>query len=80
MEEWLNDSELHSYIKKNKIELYINYISESGEVKFQLQVFQKRKTGIHCIIDYKQKYPLSDLQILNWIKSIIRAQKIDKIL
>lgn len=80
---WDASDELDNYLRKNKIGIIIEYISEPDKqsllghrVYFYLKVNKKKRT----IITYKETMPLGDAEILSLIKSHLREEKLDKIL
>jgi hypothetical protein len=73
---------LHQFIKMNKLELTIEYITEEDKLfyicKVTRRVFNRSKKQL--ILDIKDTKPMSDSDILMRLKNIVRNEKIDKLL
>ena len=82
--EWYSGEQdpLHQFIKMNRLELTIEYITEKGKLFYICKVrsrhFSRSKRQV--ILDIKDIKPMSDSEILMILKNIIRSDKIDKLL
>ena len=73
---------LHQFIKMNKLELTIEYITEKGKLFYICKVRNRpnSRSKRQLILDIKDTNPMSDSEILMILKNIIRTEKIDKLL
>jgi len=82
--EWYSGEcdELHQFIKMNKLELTIEYITENGKLFFTCKVKRRpfSRSKNYLILDIKDTKPMNDNEILLQLKNIIRSEKIDKLL
>lgn len=73
---------LHQFIKMNKLELTIEYITEKGKLFYICKVKRRpySRSKVDLILDIKDIKPMSDSEVLLMLKNIIRTEKIDKLL
>ena len=79
---WENEDLLHQFIKANKLQITIEYITERRKLFYTCQVISNPLSRLKrkLILDIKSTKPLSDDTILLRLRSIIRRDKIDKLL
>jgi len=82
--EWYSGEQdpLHQFIKMNRLELTIEYITEKGKLFYICKVRSRpsSRSKRQLILDIKDVKPMSDSEILMILKNIIRSEKIDKLL
>lgn len=78
--EWMTgENQLDNFIRNHKLSLVIEYITDNENGSCYFVCKMTNKSG-NLLLDITQEYPLNDADILGMAKSIIRSQKIDKIL
>jgi hypothetical protein len=73
---------LHEFIKINKLELTIEYITENKKLFFTCKVTRRpfSRSKRYLILDIKDTKPMNDIDLLLQLKNIVRNEKIDKLL
>ena len=82
--EWYSDEcdPLHEFIKMNRLELTIEYVTENHKLFYVCKVKSRpfNRSKRQLILDIKDTKPMSDSELLMILKNIIRNDKIDKLL